>query len=112
MASSGQEALAPETRSIKPFVEDAPEDANMSESDPPPPVDPRRTEDSYREIKRIMDSSDFYTILDLEKDFTAPQLKNQYWKLAKLTHPDKTKWPDAELAFKSMSACPYLNIRI
>ncbi|XMA20319.1 hypothetical protein WAI453_013110 [Rhynchosporium graminicola] len=50
-----------------------------------------------------MGSSDYYTILDLEKDFLSDQLKKQYRKLAKLTYPDKTAWPNAELAFKKLS---------
>ncbi|CZT08612.1 uncharacterized protein RAG0_13610 [Rhynchosporium agropyri] len=107
MASSIQNDMAPLIRSRNPSVEDEPlsEDTNMPDpaEGPPPPGDLQQTQDSYREIKRIMGSSDYYTILDLEKDYSPDQLKKQYRKLAKLTHPDKTAWPDAELAFKKLS---------
>lgn len=108
--------MAPVTTSRQPMVEDEPpEDTEMPEDtkmpDPPAPNDPRRSEKSYRTIKQITDtnSKDYYGILGLEKTCTPDEINKQYKKLSKLTHPDKNKWQDAELAFQRMSACLYLN---
>ncbi|KAL5312994.1 hypothetical protein ACEPPN_019420 [Leptodophora sp. 'Broadleaf-Isolate-01'] len=110
MASSSQDDMAPVTTSRQPMVEDEPpEDTEMPEDtkmpDPPAPNDPRRSEKSYRTIKQITDtnSKDYYGILGLEKTCTPDEINKQYKKLSKLTHPDKNKWQDAELAFQRLS---------
>ncbi|KAH6694376.1 hypothetical protein BKA61DRAFT_683691 [Leptodontidium sp. MPI-SDFR-AT-0119] len=125
MASSSQDAMAPVTTSRNPFVQDESqeytemledtkilEDTKMPDTkmpdasrDPPAPNDPRRSEKSYRTIKQITDtnSKDYYGILGLEKTCTPDEIKKQYKKLSKLTHPDKNDWEDAELAFKLLS---------
>ncbi|KAH9203494.1 DnaJ domain-containing protein, partial [Leptodontidium sp. 2 PMI_412] len=46
---------------------------------------------------------DYYGILGLENTCTPDEINKRYKKLAKLTHPDKNKWPDAELAFQRLS---------
>ncbi|KAH6698214.1 hypothetical protein BKA61DRAFT_709750 [Leptodontidium sp. MPI-SDFR-AT-0119] len=108
MASSSQDAMAPETTSRQPMVEDElPEDTKMPDppEHPPAPNHPRRSENSYRTIKQITDtnSKDYYGILGLEKTCTPDEIKEQYKKLSKLTHPDKTDWLDAGLAFQRLS---------
>ena len=50
-----------------------------------------------------MAKRDYYDILNVQKNATKDDIKNQYRKLALQYHPDRNKSPDAEEKFKEIS---------
>jgi molecular chaperone DnaJ len=46
---------------------------------------------------------DYYDVLNVQKNATKDEIKNQYRKLALQYHPDRNKAPDAEEKFKEIS---------
>jgi len=54
-------------------------------------------------INKILSSSDPYVVLGISKTATKDEMKKAYFKAALLVHPDKTKEPKAEEAFKKLS---------
>uniref|UniRef100_A0A7S1ISR0 J domain-containing protein n=1 Tax=Eutreptiella gymnastica TaxID=73025 RepID=A0A7S1ISR0_9EUGL len=60
------------------------------------------SESEQQLIKRIKATTDFYSILGLQKDASDSEIKKAYRKLALRLHPDKTQTPGAEDAFKKV----------
>ena len=54
-------------------------------------------------IARLKVTTDYYEILEVERDATEKQLKFSYRKKALLLHPDRCKLPDAKEAFQKLS---------
>ena len=50
-----------------------------------------------------MPKRDYYDVLNVQKNATKDEIKNQYRKLALQYHPDRNKAPDAEEKFKEIS---------
>lgn len=48
---------------------------------------------------RVLETKNFYEILQLPTDATDAQIKNSHKKLALLVHPDKNNYPRAKEAF-------------
>ena len=48
-------------------------------------------------------NKNYYELLELDKNATKEQIKKQYFKFAKLYHPDHNKNPDAEERFKEIN---------
>ena len=50
----------------------------------------------------MLKNSDYYDILEVDKDASDSDLKRQYKRLALALHPDKNSAPKADDAFKGM----------
>lgn len=55
-----------------------------------------KEEKEFREAMENNELPDYYKILEVNKDATQEEIKEQYRKLAKKTHPDKTKQKETE----------------
>ena len=55
-------------------------------------------------VQKILREKDFYKLLGVTKDSEESELKKSYRKIALKVHPDKNKAPNAEDAFKKISA--------
>ena len=59
----------------------------------------RKNTKEDKEFREALENStlpNYYKILEISQDATQEEIKNQYRKLAKKTHPDKTKDKEAE----------------
>jgi len=56
-----------------------------------------------QEIKKIINTKDFYEILGVSKTSTEDEIKKNYKKLALKFHPDKNNEPGADEAFKKIA---------
>ena len=54
------------------------------------------TDDEFRKSLLAKDTPDYYGILEIQKNASDVEIKNQYRQLAKKWHPDREKSPDAE----------------
>ncbi len=66
---------------------------------------PDYTKDQEKEVERLLkiESTDYYTILRVDKKSNAVEIKKAYRRLAMKLHPDKNKHPQAGEAFKKIA---------
>ena len=66
---------------------------------------PDYTDDQKKEVERLLkiESTDYYTILRVDKKSNAVEIKKAYRRLAMKLHPDKNKHPQAGEAFKKIA---------
>jgi hypothetical protein len=129
MASSGEVSYPPLPQSKNPFVEDEREESDgggdtkmlvdggpgQGEQADGKAENTKKDENSpwaeerYKKARDInaLAPDDYYGILGIpDKSCTSDLIKLQYKTLAKMTHTDKNKWPDAKKAFHRKSILP------
>jgi hypothetical protein len=85
------------------------EQAGGKAENPKKDEDSRWAEERYKKAREInaLAPDDYYGILGIpNKTCTDDLIKHQYKLLAKMTHPDKNKWPGAKKAFNRKSILP------
>jgi curved DNA-binding protein CbpA len=53
-------------------------------------------------IRRILKSSNYFEVLDVERNATKDQIKKSFRELSKMVHPDKCSHPNSTQAFRQL----------
>ncbi|CAH1708296.1 J domain-containing protein DDB_G0295729-like [Aphis gossypii] len=66
-------------------------------------IHPEYTEEQANIVEKVKNSENHYTMLNIKRTATVPEIKKAYKKLALLLHPDKNSAPGSGEVFKDVS---------